>query len=855
VRTLTRSEAEARADLLEVASYDVALDVTTGESSFASRTTVRFACRQPGAGTFVDFVGDVHRAELNGRELPVPSGGDRIALHGLAADNVLTVEAQCPYSRTGEGLHRFVDPVDGAVYLYAQSFLLDGSRIFACFEQPDLKATFDVRVNVPPAWEVVANGAPVQRPAPGEGGTWRFARTPPISTYLAVVAAGPFSVVRQTHDGLDLGLYCRASLARHLEADELFEVTRAGFDFFHALFGVRYPFGDKYDQLFVPEFNAGAMENPAAVTFRDEFVFRSAVSERERLERAMVVLHEMAHMWFGDLVTMRWWNDLWLNESFATYLGFLATAEATRFSAAWTEFCATLKTWGYARDQLPSTHPVSTEVADTASALLNFDGISYAKGASILKQLAAWVGRDALVAGLRSYFVEHAYANTTLADLLRHLSAASGRDLTSWAALWLQTSEVNTLSAEFAEDSDGRLSGVEISQSAPDTHPVLRPHRLALGLYDRDGSTLVRRAQVLLDVAGARTPVPELTGSPRPDLLLVNDDDLTYAKIRFDPRSLATVLEGLTDLADPLARALCWAAVWDATRDGELPARSYVDLVCRLAPREPLPELLVRALDQARTAAERYAEPAVSASLLQRLADISSAVVTDTRAEPGLRLVHARAFAATARTPAQLDQVRGLLAGQVTGLPMDPDLRWPLLRRLVVLGAAGPAEIDAELARDPTAAGEQFAAGCRAAQPTAQAKQVAWRSAADDTSLSNRQVEALAQGFWQAEQVELCRPYADRYFARVPGLWRDRSGEVALQLTRLLYPALLVEPDTLTSTERCLADPDLPAGLVRKLRELAAEVSRGITARARDTQLAGGPAGQGGEGDRAGRCG
>ena len=491
---------------------------------------------------------------------------------------MLRVAADCAYSRSGEGLHRFTDPADKQVYLYSDLETFDAHRIYACFDQPDMKATYELAVTAPEDWQVVSNMAPESSLPEADAVRWIFPPTPVMSTYITAVAAGPYHVVRDEHDGIPLGVYCRQSLAEYLDADEIFEVTRQGFDFFHGSFGIKYPFG-KYDQLFVPEFKEGAMENAGCVTFLESYIFRSRVTDFAHEARAETILHEMAHMWFGDLVTMRWWDDLWLNESFATWAGTLAQAEATRWTSAWTTFAQLYKAWAYRQDQLPSTHPIAADIPDIAAVELNFDGITYAKGASVLKQLVAYVGRENFLDGVRKYFAAHAWGNATLADLLAALEETSGRDLASWSAEWLQQAGVNTLRPSYEVDADGRFTEFAVEQEAAASHPGLRSHRIAIGLYDRTAAGIVRRHRVETDVAGARTVIGELAGQPRPDLVLVNDDDLTYAKIRLDEHSLRTLVDSIADFTDSLPAALCWSAAWDMCRDGEMAARDYVRLV------------------------------------------------------------------------------------------------------------------------------------------------------------------------------------------------------------------------------------------------------------------------------------
>src|ERR1700754_3572532 len=586
---LTRADAERRAALLDVSDYAVELDLTDGggkpgEATFASTTTVRFRCSEPGTDSWIDFVGaEVASATLNGEPLDV-SGyreEDGIALPALAAENEVRVVATGRYMNTGEGLHRFVDPVDGAVYLYSQFETADAKRMFACFDQPDLKARYTLTVTAPADWKVVSNaqGAEVGEGA-GGAAVPRFATTEIMSTYLVALIAGPYTQWRDEHDGIPLGIYCRASLAEHMDAERLFTETKQGFDFYHRNFGVPYPF-DKYDQLFVPEFNAGAMENVGAVTFLEDYVFRSRVTRYLYERRSETVLHEMAHMWFGDLVTMRWWDDLWLNESFATFASVLCQSEATEYEHAWTTFANVEKSWAYRQDQLPSTHPVAADIPDLHAVEVNFDGITYAKGASVLKQLVAYVGLEHFLAGLRDYFRTHAFGNATFSDLLSALEQASGRDLSNWGQQWLKTTGLNTLRADFDVDADGRFSRFAISQSGAEPGAgETRVHRLAVGIYDDDGSgKLVRTHREELDIEGDLTEVPALQGVSRGKLILVNDDDLTYCSLRLDPDSLQTVLTRIADIADPLPRTLAWSAAWEMTREAELKAREFVSLV------------------------------------------------------------------------------------------------------------------------------------------------------------------------------------------------------------------------------------------------------------------------------------
>ena len=801
MKNLTRDEARTRAALLEVAAYDVAL-VLTGPDGFDSVSVVTFACREPGASTFVELDGELVSAELNGTPLG-PLDGNRLALTDLAAENRLTVTARGAYSRTGEGLHRFRDPADDLVYLWAMSFLDDAQRMFACFDQPDLKASIRLTVEAPPGWTVVGNTRGQQ-----SGDRWTFAPTERISTYLFTVAAGPWHSMYREVPGRRLGLHVRQSLAPHLDADadELFELTEQCFAFQQDLFGRAYPFGDTYDQLFVPEFNHGAMENPGAVTFSEDFVFRSRVTDDKRRKRAMVIAHEMAHMWFGDLVTMRWWDDLWLNESFAELLGFLTVDRATRHEGTWVDFSASRKAWGYRADQLPSTHPVQGEVPDTRSALLNFDGISYAKGASVLRQLMASVGEQAFFAGVRAYLQRHAFANTSFEDLLVELERSSGRDLHEWARSWLQTSGVSTIRVvEGGLASDG-----------------LRPHLVGVGMYDRVNGELVLRERRELEVRETFTP---MAGTA--DLVLPNDGDLTFAKIRFDERSEETVLADLRLVRDPLTRVLCWSALWDACRDAELSVPAFVRAVLAGVDGEADPAVVTTLLTQAATAATLYT--ATGDALRRSLAEASW--VAEVVAGSDLQLTRVRAFAQVAGVE-QAARLEGMLdgSGVPAGLLVDADLRWTVIQALARCGLLDGAAIDTELTRDDTALGRRNALTARAARPEELAKEQAWRAVVRDAELSNHECHAIAAGFWQHGQDELLRPYVDRYLVDLPELWRTRSPEVVGRLTELLFPSTLVDPAVLDRTGVLLEQG--PPGLRRLVAEQRDDLARALRARA-----------------------
>jgi aminopeptidase N len=830
---LTRDEARERARIITVDSYDVALDLTTGDETFRSVTTVRFTA-EAGEASFLDLIAPrVTSITLNGAEVDVSAfDGTRIALTGLAAQNELRVVADCAYMNTGEGLHRFVDPVDKAVYLYTQFEVIDARRMFACFDQPDLKGTFAFTITAPDDWEVVSN-SPTPAPEPVTAGTarWTFAPTPRMSTYITALIAGPYHVVRDEHRGIPMGVFCRRSLAEYLDAAPIIDVTKRGFDYFEELFARPYPF-EKYDQLFVPEFNAGAMENAGAVTILEDYVFRSKVTDAAYERRAETILHELAHMWFGDLVTMRWWDDLWLNESFATYASVICMAEATHWTNAWTTFANLEKTWAYRQDQLPSTHPISADIRDIEDVEVNFDGITYAKGASVLKQLVAWVGRDAFVAGVRTYFDRHAWGNTELADLLSTLEETSGRDLSSWAKEWLETAGLNTIRASFEVDDEGRFTSFDMLQSAPEAHPTLRSHRLAVGLYEHGPDGLTKVDRVELDVVGERTAVPDLVGRSQPDLVLVNDEDLAYTKIRLDQRSARTLVDHIGELSDSLARTLCWTAAWDMTRDAELSARDWVSLVRSGLPHETDIGVLQGVVRQAVSALYLFTPAADREDALAAFAGHLQEQAAAAPAGSDRQLALFRAFVGIARTDAQLDAVAKTLADGpgLDGLTLDADLRWSLVHRLVATGRVGADAIDAEFERDRTASGERQAAAARAALPTVEDKDKAWRAAVESDDLPNALLNATVAGLNTPDHAELNRALLDRYFATIEDVWRTRTNESAQTIVNGLYPSFLVEQEIVDRTETHLAANDSPPALRRLLLEGADGVRRSLRA-------------------------
>ncbi|MGO2054050.1 MAG: aminopeptidase N [Glutamicibacter sp.] len=842
---LTRAEATERANLINVDSYEVSLDLTQGDRVFTSRTTVRFTA-SPGANSFIDAITDTVRSVvLNGTELDpaVVSDGVRIQLPELAAQNVLVIDADARYMNTGEGLHRFVDPVDQEVYLYSQFEVADCRRMFAVFEQPDLKATFQFSVKAPTKWNVVSNAPTPQPVVDGQASRWDFPATQRISCYITALIAGPYEVARDSlvsSDGrtIELGVFARASMMQYLDTEDIVTITRQGFEFYEKNFGVAYPF-EKYDQLFVPEFNAGAMENAGAVTFLEEYIFRSRPTHAMVERRAITILHELAHMWFGDLVTMKWWNDLWLNESFAEFMSTLAAAQNTEFTSSWTTFNIMEKNWAYRQDQLPSTHPIVAEINDLEDVEVNFDGITYAKGASVLRQLVAFVGQEEFMAGVREYFKKHAWSNTELPDLLTELESASGRDLSDWGTSWLETAGVNTLKADISTDDSGCITGFTINQSAIEQFPTLRKHRLAVGFYTLDEQgKLVRVHREELDVAGPATEVPTLVGMQRPDLVLLNDDDLTYTKIRLDEISLATASEHLKDFTESLPRTLVWSAAWDAVRDAETPASAYVQLLLNNIGHEIDSSVIMVLLRQLNTAMDYYVSGDKAKELSVQAADRLWELAQRAEAGSDAQLQFAKAFAHRSRTAAQLDQVAGLLNGTVLlqGLTLDTDLRWSLAIALSAGSRMDEKALDAMLASDDTAKGKASWFTARAARPTAEAKAEAFASATSAT-LSNDQQGAVISGFNIAHDNSLLESYTEDYFNLLIDAWENFSHEMAKQIVLGFYPSSMVSVQTIERTDAFLsALGEKHPAMRRLLVESKADVVRALAAQATDAE-------------------
>ena len=857
---LTRVEAEARAAVITTDTYQVELDLTTSEDTFRSTSTVRFSAT-PGEATFIDLIApEVHSIVLNGSELDPATAfiDSRIELTGLLAENELTVVATCDYMNTGEGLHRFVDPEDGEVYLYSQFEVADTRRVYAVFEQPDLKASFQFTVTVPAHWHVASNNPGTKTTVADASVTiaqtshdvarWEFTPTTRIPCYVTAIVAGPYHRVEgtvQSRKGeISADVYCRKALAQFLDADVILADTQKGFDFYEKTFQMDYPF-EKYDQLFVPEFNAGAMENAGCVTFLENYVFRSKTTRASMERRTVTILHELAHMWFGDLVTMKWWNDLWLNESFAEFVSTLATAQ-TKHDNAWVTFNSLEKSWAYRQDQLPSTHPIMANIRDLEDVEVNFDGITYAKGASVLRQMVAWVGQDKFFEGVAEYFRKHHHGNTTLNDLLVELEKASGRDLDSWSDVWLQKAGVTTLRPVIEVDAHDDIAAFAIKQEVPAEWPTQRPHRLGIGGYDvrvdEHGDVALERVMfVEIDIDGRSTEVAELIGVHRPALILVNDGDLAYAKVRLDKESLATAVEHLSGFQEPLPRSMVFAAAWDMTRDGEMPARQYVELILKNIGAEDQSTVTMMLLRQLETTLALFVTPEESEAATHAAADALWHLAITAEAGSDNQLQFVKAFASLASTEGQLDSVQGLLDEKLLleDLAIDSDLGWDLLTSLVAGGRCEEIAIELQLTKDATASGERRAALARAALPTAAGKRAAWDLLVNaDKDLPNALQSAATSGFGHVLDTALLEPYVDEYFGAVRRIYNEKTNEMAANLIEGLYPSQLAGrmPDLQDKADAWLAEnDDAHDALKRLIIEGRDGVRRALQAQSKDS--------------------
>jgi aminopeptidase N len=795
---------------------------------FRGDAAISFEYRGRG-DTFLEWSGGrIDRFELNGRVLDPAWDGSRITLaeERLQAENELRVSYERRYDRTGEGFHQFIDPEDGSEYLYTQLEPYSAHRVFPCFDQPDLKAVYRTAVTAPAAWAVVTAGAEMDRDELPDGRVRRaFAETVRFSTYLFSVCAGPFASVHTEHRGIPLGLYCRASLIEHLDADELWAVTRAGIDYFEEFFEEPYPFG-KYDQLFVPEFNWGGMENVAAVTYTDTVVFRDPPTEDQLTRRAEYLLHELAHMWFGDLVTLRWWSDLWLNESFASYVAYMALDDGDRYPAIWQDFNYRMKLWAYREDQLPTTHRIADDVPSTDETFLNFDGITYGKGAAVLKQLVAAIGEDAFRRGMRLYFRRHRFDNATLADFLAALQEGAGIDLVHWAARWLRTPSLNTIAAEWTADGK-KITSFELVQSAPSEHPTLRPHHLELALVGQDDEVRV----VPVAFEEPRFSPDGLAGTAAPVFVYPNHGDHGYAKIALDPVSLAWAKARLGTVTSPLLRQQLWASLWEMVRDRALASTEYLDLVAAHLEAEQSLAIVRMVAATVGGAVARYVPEGAIDREAQRFVETARRAI-DASPPGDPRVVWARALVGLASAPETIGIATSLVDDPPDGLAVDQNMRWTVAIAAAAIG--GPdaeARLATERQRDPSDRGARAMETAAAARPAVEAKDDVWQRLHNQGFESLHLALAAASGFWVRRQRDLLEPFVPRFFDGLPALFAEWEHEAARGYLRSFYPAYRIEPSTRDHLQALLRRDDLGPMLGRMLIEAEADLDRALACR------------------------
>jgi aminopeptidase N len=830
---LTQADAAARAARVRHCDYTIDLQLTRGAETYRGVASLRFDATGQG-DLFLDFRGKtIESLEVNGSKVEPRWNGFRLWLPGnaLAASNTVRVVYENEYDHEGDGFHQFVDPEDGEEYLYSNFEPYESHRLFPQFDQPDIKGTYALTVAAPAEWVVLHNSRAASVSETAGGKRWEFEQTKPFSTYLFALVVGPYHEARDSHEGTAIGLFCRKSLAKHMDTDELFELTKQGLTFFSDFFDFPYPFG-KYDQVFVPEFNAGAMENVGLVTHNEYMIFRDPPTDNQRRGRAETLLHEMAHMWFGDLVTMRWWNDLWLNESFATYMSYLCLEKATRFTTGWQDFAVSIKNWAYRQDQLVTTHPIAGQVEDTDQTFLNFDGITYGKGASVLKQLVAAIGMDGFREGMRHYFRTHAYGNATLAQFLESLEMGSGVDLKEWARLWLETPSLNTIGTRLELDGD-RIASLVLTQSAPAEYPTLRPHRLDVGLV-RDAGGKLDVTVIPATIREAETEIPAARGLPAPSLVFPNYNDHGYAKVALDPESLAFVRGNMERIDDDLLRLQLWASLWNMVRDQQLKSTDYLALVRSKIVLEAMPEAVEAVTNNAIAAIGRYVPEAWRDREAHEFAQAAWKALKAATSND-LQIIWARALIAAASVPEDLDLIGRLADGteSVPGFTVDQDMRWNIAVKHVAYGMPGAAtRVQAEAERDPSDRGVRAKLRAETSLPDATAKAAAWEKILGEGYGSLALTEAAMMGFNWAHQRELLAPYVGRFFDEVPEVFRNRDKEFATDFYRFLAPAYRVDRETLARGERLVASigDELPV-LVRTAREANDDLLRAIRCR------------------------
>jgi len=832
---LTQEDARRRAELVSRPEYALQLDLTAKAERYQGAVTVTFEMAQAGA-TFLDCTSArLITVEVNGAAIDAPDwNGYRLTLHGLRqGSNTVRIAYENEYNHGGDGFHQFIDPEDGEEYLYTNFEPYNAHWLFPCFDQPDIKGRYTLAVSAPSAWKLIANGREdtVER-LDGNRRRITFARTRPFSTYLFALIAGPYEVFQDQWEDIPLGFYARKSLAPFVDVEELARVTKQGMEFYARFFDYGYPF-EKYDQIFVPEFNAGAMENVGAVTHSERMVFRDPPTETDRLDRAEVILHELAHMWFGNLVTMRWWNDLWLNESFATYMSYLCMVDATRFKSSWQVFNAGMKNWAYTQDERVTTHPISGVVRDTDETFLNFDGITYGKGASAIKQLVAAIGVEGFREGMRRYFKRHEYGNTTLADWLDDLGAGAGRDLHPWAQAWLETASLNTISAHVERAGDW-IGSLELRQDAPDEHPTIRPHTLDIALVRNEGGAiLIDSVPATIDSASER--IEEAAGRPFPGLVFPNHNDHGFVKVALDERSIAFIHDNLNRIDDALLRQLIWHTLWTMVRDQQLKSTDFINLAAANVVAETDHGLVESILGRMSAAVSRYVPEDAKAEAAHRMFATAWGAL-EAVTDPDLKIIWGRTLFGVALNPDDAVHACELADGvrTVEGFTVDQDMRWSAAASAVALDLNGAWErVERERARDRSDRGQRAYLRCEVSRPDGDGKEDAWQKFTEEKGYGSLHLTGAAMsGFHWWVQADLLEPYVDRYFKQLPNIFDTRDNEFAQRYFSNLFPGYRVEQSTLDQAQAILdAHGERIPTLRRQLMEAIDDLQRAIRCR------------------------
>jgi aminopeptidase N len=810
---LKQAEAELRKKQVADVRYALDMDLPETDSPFQGTVRISFTFHPQNQPLRVDFArGKVESVKINGRTTKFEADDVALRLDEKLlqpnAKNEVEIRYEHPYSKDGNGLYWFRDPVDQQAYTFTHFEPYAANSMFPNFDQPDLKATYQLKVKVPKSWTVVSSVRESKVTAAGDKNVWEFPETLKFSTYLFSLHAGPYRVWEDKSFRIPLRLMARQSLAQYVPVDTWFKTTRHGLDFLGKYMGYEYPFG-KYDQVVVPDFNAGAMENVAAVTFSERFLVRGQRTQADEQSLAGTIQHELAHMWSGNLVTMHWWNDLWLNESFATYAGTMTMAADPRFPSTWIGFHRS-KSRSYFQDQLVTTHPIVTEVPDTMST--NFDGITYGKGASFLKQLHFLVGEKAFQKGLQIYFNQHAFGNTRVNDFIAAMEKATGRSLQTFAKEWLHTAGVNTLAVDFT-CKKGKIDQFHLKQSAPAEQPTLREHKTQLALYKWKGERFELIKEAAVGYQSASTPWKEAKGLTCPDLVFPNQNDHDYVQVVLDPVSYKNAAAHLQAIDSPMQRIMVWNAVTDMILSTDLSLTDYTRFVVQQLPLEKDYDVL-RAIDGNVSRdllgfVEWIPEPAVKQEILQDLIQVyegtlKSSLPTDSKK------IQWGTYRQILTLAGQTETLLSLWQGKTTfpGVTIDQDERWGLLESLSRLGhKEAMAWSDAEKKKDPTSLGHRRYLAVQASFPNYDQKMKMLEPIVKaDRSLSGQERYAIMGNLFPRSQQELLKRYEPTYRQEIDRIvTRAEPGVVRSYVMNLL--PVSCDNTTLALIDELIAKP------------------------------------------------